>query len=73
SEVYKWRSWRRPNTFIQTCRLDDGRWGLRIIEAVARGWLEKTSFVVKGGSWPELIEYVSARALPYAGFLSEVK
>jgi hypothetical protein len=41
--------------------LDDGRWGLSIIE---RGlyWLkERSSYIVKDGTRKQLIEYISAK------------
>ncbi len=73
-EVWKFTSHRRDREFFQVCQLDDGRFGLRLIRRVGRGleafWKERTSFVVKSGSYDELFEYVTARAVRFAGKLS---
>ena len=60
-ELWAFTSWRRRDHYIQTCQLDDGRWGLRIIQRVKNGWNERTSFIVKDGSRERLVEYVTAR------------
>lgn len=66
NEVWQMTSWRRPNHFIRTCQLDDGRWGLQIIQKTRlNGLIEKTSFVVKDGSLFELRQYVTARAVQF--------
>lgn len=72
-EVWAFTSWRRANHFIQTCKLDDGRWGLRIIQGTKAGrWLERTSFIVKNGTKQELREYVTARAVRFTGNLLDI-
>lgn len=62
-QLWKITGYKRPNHFIETCKLDDGRWGLRIIQRTLKGWQEKTSFVVKRGTLTELREYITARAV----------
>lgn len=62
-ETWQSRSWRRKNQFFQVCQLEDGRWGLRLVERTLRGLKEKTSFVVKDGSRFALVEYLTARAV----------
>ena len=64
AETWQFTSWRRPNHYIQTCQLDDGRWGLRIIQKVKNGWRERSSFIVKDGTYQQLFEYITARARP---------
>jgi hypothetical protein len=56
----QFRSSADPNVVYQTCRLDDGRWGLQVIkwDARLRAWIEKTSFIRKDGSWSELWRYL---------------
>ena len=61
AELWAFTSWRRHDHYIQTCRLEDGRWGLRIIQRVKGAWQERTSFIVKDGSREKLVEYVTAR------------
>lgn len=56
------RSWRTPNKFFQTCQLNDGRWGFRIIDKIRGKWNEKTSFVPGDGSKKHLLEYLTAIA-----------
>src|SRR5690606_11634682 len=62
--VFRSLSPKTPDKFFQVCALDDGRYGIRIIECTARGWLEKTAFVAKGalgnGTWDRTYEYLSA-------------
>ena len=67
NETWKLTSWRRPNHYVQTCKLDSGKWGIRIVQITKEnGWIEKTAFVVKNGTKQELIEYVTARAIQVA-------
>ena len=56
------RSWRTPNKFFQTCQLDDGRWGFRVIDKIKGVWHEKTSFVPGDVSYTHLVEYLSGIA-----------
>jgi len=56
------RSWRTPNKFFQTCQLDDGRWGFRVVDKIRGQWREITSFVPGDGSYAHLVEYLSAIA-----------
>ena len=60
--TYQSRSWRTPNKFFQTCQLDDGRWGFRVIDKIKGIWREKTSFVPGDGSYTHLVEYLSGIA-----------
>ena len=62
SSVWQSRSWRSQNKFFQTCQLDDGRWGCRIVQVGRNAMRELTSFVVKDGTRLRLVEYLSARA-----------
>ena len=57
--TYQSRSWRTPNKFFQTCQLDDGRWGFRVIDKIKGIWHEKTSFVPGNGSYTHLVEPVN--------------
>jgi len=67
--VWKTRSWRQK-IFFQACEVRPGEWGVRIIQKAAKGgWLEKTSFLL--GSKERMIEYLSARATIFSGYLSE--
>ena len=60
--TYQSRSWRTPNKFFQTCQLDDGRWGFRVVDKIKGIWHEKTSFVPGDGSYTHLVEYLSGIA-----------
>lgn len=71
--VWKFRPGKKENHYVQTCRLDDYRWGMRIIEKTKRGWQERTSFVPKQGTTEQLNEYLTARAEPFNGYLSNVR
>jgi hypothetical protein len=72
SEVWKVTSLDYPNHFIQTCQLNDGRWGIRVIQWTKdRIFKEKTSFVIKDGTKEQLVEYLTARARPFAGKLGD--
>lgn len=66
----------KDNKYFQVCALDDGRYGLRVIECTARGWMERTAFVAKGalgdGTWERTWEYLSARSTIFKGKLSNV-
>ena len=73
SEVWKSRSPRMGNRYFQVCELPDGRLGFRIVELVRDGWREVTSFVVKDGTRAQLVEYLSAQAVRFAGKLSQVR
>ena len=61
--VLQSRSPKRTNQYWRVCQLDDGRWGVQLLERVARGWRERTAFVPKSGTWHDVWEYVSARAV----------
>jgi hypothetical protein len=72
-DVWKMTSSHYPNHFIRTCRLEDGRWGLQIIQWTKdRIWREKTSFVVKDGTREQLTEYLTARAQEFTGSLGDI-
>lgn len=68
-QVWRSTSWRTPNHYFLTCQLDDGTWGLSIVEKARKGWLERTTFQVKDGTLQQLIEYVSAKAKLVSGTL----
>jgi hypothetical protein len=77
--LYQSRSWKTPLKFYVLCMLPDGRVGLRILEIVGgtdamRRVIERTSFFVKGGTFAEAIEYVTACAVeifePLSRFLA---
>lgn len=57
-----WAAMESTNKFFQACQLNDGRYGIRIIERVKAGWRERTSFIVKDGTLTQLKEYLTARA-----------
>jgi hypothetical protein len=68
NQVWKFTSHRRDNHFIQCAEMDDDFWGIRIIEKLRNGnYRERTSFVVKDGTWTQLKEYVTARAERFLG------
>jgi hypothetical protein len=68
NQVWKFTSHRRDNHFIQCAEMDDDFWGIRIIERLTGGkYKERTSFVVKDGTFQQMIEYVSARAEQFFG------
>jgi hypothetical protein len=67
--TWTFTSHRRKDHFIRTCQLPDGRWGIQIIQATARGLIERTAFVIKDGTFFQLKEYVTARAVEYTGNL----
>jgi len=68
SSVWEFTSHKRDGFFILTCRMDDGRWGIQIIQRTKIGrLLEKTAFVIKDGSLFQLKEYVTARAVEFIG------
>jgi hypothetical protein len=68
NEVWEFTSHRRKGFFIFTCQLDDGKWGIQILQRTKLGqWIEKTAFVVKDGSAFQLKEYVTARAVRFVG------
>jgi len=71
-EVWKFMGWRKANYYIQTCQLGDDRWGLRIIQLTRNGWIEKTSFIVKDGTFTQLTEYITARAVEFLGDLTSL-
>lgn len=64
----------KDNKYFQVCALDDGRYGIRVIQCTAKGWVERTAFVAKGalgdGTWERTWEYISARAERFTGRLS---
>ncbi len=72
--VFRSLSPKTPGKFFRVCSLDDGRYGIQIIECTARGWVEKTAFVAKGalgnGTWERTHEYLSSKAQPFKGRLS---
>jgi hypothetical protein len=72
AQVFQSRNVANDSKYFQTCLMSDGRWGLRVIACQAGRWVEKTSFVVGQGSVGELTEYLSARAVGFNGWLSEV-
>lgn len=72
NETWKFTSWRRKNHMIQTCKLGDDKWGLRIIQPTKNGWMEKTAFIVKDGTRQQLVAYVTARAVKFVGDLSTI-
>ena len=72
-DVWQVNSFQYPNHFIQTCRLDDGRWGIRVIQWTKdKIFREKTSFVIKDGTREQLVEYLTARAEPFLGKLGNL-
>lgn len=64
-EMERWQFWshRRTDQYIQCGQLPDGRWGIRLIEKMGNIFRERTSFVVKNGTYNEMVEYISARAI----------
>lgn len=76
SQVWKDRSWRKSNQYYQVCDLDDGRMGIRIIRCIKGAWIEATAFVPSGalgnGTPERVLEYLSGKARPFAGRLSDV-
>lgn len=73
SEVWKVTSDNYPNHYIQCGKLDDGRWGIRIIQWTKdKIFKEKSSFVVKDGTRSQLTEYLTARAEEFAGHLGDL-
>lgn len=74
--IFQSLSPKTPNKFLELCALEDGRWGIRIIECVGRRWIERTAFVPKGtlgdGTWERAMEYISGKARPWSGKLSKV-
>lgn len=69
SQIWKSKSWRTPNRYFFGCELDDGTWGLSIVDKTKNGWLEKTTFRIKDGTLKQFVEYVSARAELVQGVL----
>jgi hypothetical protein len=67
-EVWEFTSHKRRDFFILTCQMDDGKWGVQIIQRTKIGrLLEKTAFIIKDGSAFQLKEYVTARAVKFFG------
>lgn len=72
-DVWRVDSLQFPNHFIQTCRLGDGRWGIRVIQWTRdKIFREKTSFIIKDGTREQLVEYLTARAEPFVGKLGDL-
>ena len=71
-EVWQSRNVQHDRKYFQLCQLDDGRWGMRVIVCAAGRFIEKTTFIVGGGSASELTNHLSGKATPFEGWLSEV-
>ena len=68
NEVWEFTSRKRKDFFIFTCQMDDGKWGIQIVQRTKVGQLlEKTAFIIKDGSAFQLKEYVTARAVKFIG------
>jgi len=69
-ETWKITGHKKPNHFVFTCKMDDGRFGIQIAQKTKAGqWIEKTAFVVKDGTGRQLLEYLTARAVQFLGDL----
>lgn len=75
-EVWRSASWRDPDKYFRVCTLDDGRQGVQIIRCIKGVWHEVTAFVPAGalgvGTPERVYEYLSGKAVPWQGRLSQV-
>ncbi len=65
--IQYWQSKDDPNTFYQTCLLDDGRWGFQAVIKQNNKWWEKTGFVKGKGTLGELLKYLAQNGRPFTG------
>ena len=57
------------NKYSLLCQLEDGRWGVMIIQKVKGVWEEMTSFVPKSGIKEAVLRYLDSYATPFKGLL----
>jgi hypothetical protein len=59
----------KVDRYILLCRLDDGRWGIQIIEKVGAKYEEITSFVRGNGTLRETTDYLMKQGTRWKGLL----